>query len=295
MSFQTPGGPAAKRRRIEAANATLRKPFKSPLISRQQNQSGTKTTLESPSASHSVPATVSTPQTSATPAPVRSQRHAPPSAGASPLSTAPILPAGDTPELKRSTNLNLSLSRSLKATAGAASPGEHQDEGSDLLHRILASQREMQSRLRETQKRLDLVRQARRIEQASFAKRPGEPVDAELRELVEKWKRASRLAAEDLFGLIKERVEGMGGAKAWREGRKRQRGGGFYGGFGDEERSGRDRGGEEEGEGAGEEEDAEGGSGTAGLKEEEEESEETSLNIDPDVLGYDPAEDKWRD
>ncbi|KAK3309949.1 uncharacterized protein B0T15DRAFT_19161 [Chaetomium strumarium] len=141
MSFQTPGGPAAKRRRIETANATLRKPFRSPMISRQQNQFGTGSTLESPSTSRAGPAAVSTPQTPATPASLRSQRPAPP-ATASPLSTAPNLTAGDTPEPRRSTNLDLGSGRSIKATGcGAASPGEHEASGADLLHRILASQR----------------------------------------------------------------------------------------------------------------------------------------------------------
>jgi hypothetical protein len=42
------------------------------------------------------------------------------------------------------------------------------------------------------------------------------------------------LAANELFGLIKERVEGMGGAKAWRESRKRQRE--FYGEFEEDKR-----------------------------------------------------------
>jgi hypothetical protein len=83
-------------------------------------------------------------------------------------------------------------------------------------------------------------------------------------------KRASRLAAEELFGLIKGRVDGMGGAKAWRESRKRQRE--LYGGgFGDEEQrlsAGWGRGGEEDGDGSGREEEGE-------EAEPEEESEET--------------------
>jgi hypothetical protein len=103
-------------------------------------------------------------------------------------------------------------------------------------------------------------------------------VDAELRELVGKWRTASRLAAEDLFGLIKDRVAGMGGAKAWRESRKRQRGGGgFYGGFGDDEqRPGRDRGEDQEGE----EEDEGSGSETQKMEEEEEEESEETVSFE---------------
>lgn len=61
--------------------------------------------------------------------------------------------------------------------------------------------------LKDLDRQLDTVRQARRIEEASERKRPGEPTDQELRDLVVKWKGASRLAAEELFPIVKERVE----------------------------------------------------------------------------------------
>lgn len=54
-------------------------------------------------------------------------------------------------------------------------------------------------------------------------------VGAELRELTAKWRAASRLAAEELYELIKGRVESMGGAKAWRESRRWQARGGNWG------------------------------------------------------------------
>lgn len=75
MSFHTPGGHDAKRRRIEAANATLRKPFRSPLVNRQHHET------PGPAATDSV--------TPHTPAPTRGSRHAPNTA--SPLSTSPTL------------------------------------------------------------------------------------------------------------------------------------------------------------------------------------------------------------
>lgn len=98
----------------------------------------------------------------------------------------------------------------------------------------------------------------------------------ELKELVGKWKGASRAAAEELFGLIKGRVEGMGGGRAWRESRRWQREGGGW----DDFEEGRKR----EGDGDGEEGENEDGGGRewdeGGGDEdgEEEEGEEVSWN-----------------
>lgn len=47
------------------------------------------------------------------------------------------------------------------------------------------------------------------------------------------WKMAGRAAAEEVFGLVAKRVEGMGGVGAWREKEKQKReGGGPGGGWG---------------------------------------------------------------
>jgi Swi5-dependent recombination DNA repair protein 1 len=47
-------------------------------------------------------------------------------------------------------------------------------------------------------------------------------VDAELRVLVDKWKGASRMAAEEMFGRVRDRVNRMGGPRAWKEMQKNQ-------------------------------------------------------------------------
>ncbi|KAH6853898.1 hypothetical protein B0I37DRAFT_440986 [Chaetomium sp. MPI-CAGE-AT-0009] len=286
MSFQTPGGPAAKRRRIEAANATLRKPFRSPLVSRQQTEPGADS-APSPSISRTSPAASFTPHTPVTPAPGRGG-HRP--VAASPLfTTSPSPTTTSTPGLlKRHANLTSKPNQSPITTTSTPNPpnppnrkpkpnpnnNPDPEKDTPLLQQIHLSQTALTTSLRATQARLDLVRQARRIEEAAHAKRPGEPVDAELRAMAARWKATSRLAADELFGLIRGRVEGMGGARAWRGTRRVGRGW--------EE----DRDAEEEEE------------------EEEEESGETeftmmmmlkSLNIEPEVLGYDPVEDKWRD
>ncbi|KAL2129145.1 hypothetical protein VTI74DRAFT_8180 [Chaetomium olivicolor] len=309
MSFQTPGGPAAKRRRIEAANATLRKPFRSPLI-RQPSQSGPENPQDSPSGRRSsTPASINS-TSPATPAPSRDPR--PTAASASPSLTA------STPGQNKPATLRSKPRRLLPSTAaanktpltpsrpGAQPPHSHKtpqdadaDEKVALLNRIHHSQKQSASHLRTLQSQLEIVRQARHIEQASFAKRPGQAVDAELRDLTGKWKSASRLAAEELFELVRSRMEGMGGVGAWSEMWRRRRGGyGYGGGFEVEEvGSGGGETNEEEYEGDGRDRDVDQGRG-------DEQSGESgftmltmlkSLNIDPDVLGYDPVEEKWRD
>ncbi|KAK4105617.1 hypothetical protein N658DRAFT_483068 [Parathielavia hyrcaniae] len=265
MSFQTPSGPAAKRRRIETANATLRKPFRSPLIARKEEEQGDSQALS----------------------PSNIVRGSPAIAVASPALSGGNHSSPPPPTQKRPATKHVD-----------GHPHGNDDDVDDvvLLSRILASQRQLASQLRAAQAQLDLVRQARRIEQASAASATagraggegegeggidgGGGGDAGLQGMISRWKAASRLAAEDLFELVRGRVEGVGGVRAWRA---RQREGG----------SGRERERERDDESGGED-----------GNEDEEDGEETeftmlamlkSLNIDPDVVGYDPVEDRWRD
>jgi Swi5-dependent recombination DNA repair protein 1 len=41
--------------------------------------------------------------------------------------------------------------------------------------------------------------------------------DEDLQVLIDKWRTASRAAAEELFGTTRDRVNGMGGVGAWKE------------------------------------------------------------------------------
>ncbi|KAK4144359.1 uncharacterized protein C8A04DRAFT_27813 [Dichotomopilus funicola] len=320
MSFQTPGGPAAKRRRIEAANATLRKPFRSPLAGRQKEkgdkpeprsapglgdaQRPSSTGTERPTTVGSSTNTILT----ATPPPTHTRSASRRPVAASPLSTA--------------------------TTAGANfSPSRHDTaqndvDGDNLLQQLSRSQTQLQTHLRAAEARLHLVQQAHQIEQraakAANDTNTADPnpnpdtvidVDAELRGMIARWKTTSRLAADELFGLIRDRVEGMGGAKAWRASRQWQRSGGGFG-FADGNESGSGDSGMVSGgnfEGNGGELASDGEEGTEGnegdedkgqgeeVDEETEESEFTmtmmleSLNIEPSILGYDPVEDKWKD
>ncbi|AEO53620.1 hypothetical protein MYCTH_2295193 [Thermothelomyces thermophilus ATCC 42464] len=298
MTFQTPGAPAAKRRRIEEANATLRKPFRSPLISRRDgNPPGSESQQNSPSVNRGSFSTKINAQAPTTPAPARGYRS---SSAATPLSSVqnrapsaagPKAPAS--PTSRQSCNPGRGTTELRPGTAAGENPAEQ----GDLLHQLHLAQADLGNLLRSTQSRLDLARQARHIEQASATKSgPGEPVDAELRAMTARWKSTSRQAAEELFGLIRERVEGMGGVKAWGATRRWQHGSSWATMEGESTggRKGDTVG--EEGNGVFEGEEVVAVEEEKKTRDEEEEEDaESSLNIEPDVLGYDPVEEKWRD
>jgi hypothetical protein len=71
---------------------------------------------------------------------------------------------------------------------------------------LLKTQRELEKQLREVKEELETAEQARKIERESRKKDPDGEVDWELVVLIEKWKGASRLAAEELFGKVRDRV-----------------------------------------------------------------------------------------
>ena len=71
---------------------------------------------------------------------------------------------------------------------------------------LLKTQRELERQLREIKEELDTAEQARKIERESRTKDPDGKVDGELVVLIEKWRGASRVAAEELFGKVRDRV-----------------------------------------------------------------------------------------
>ncbi|KAK0730365.1 hypothetical protein B0H67DRAFT_638879 [Lasiosphaeris hirsuta] len=308
MSSQTPG-PSAKRRRVDVANAALRKPFRSPLINRP-TPTAEGAVESTPGANNS---RVAAPNID-TPTPTRfgggrlvsTPVRAPSHLTSDPSGVVPHRPSYSAGASKRGAS-NSSNSRR-RDTNKRSSP---------LIEQLRRTQRDTTIQLRKTQDHLGIVRQAGRMEAQSRAKRsalglePGPKleateIDVELRELIDKWKFASRQAAEDVFELIRGRVEDMGGAKAWRETRRQQRD--FFRGVDEEERGDRKK----KTAGDHEEED---GCGSGDQRDDhieergDEESEEgvdkesgftmlmmmQSLNIDPVILGYDPVEDKWQD
>lgn len=216
---------------------------------------------------------------------------------------------------------------SLGAHAAAAGPdggGDVQDDDDDenpfaalvRAHRTTGQD----AMIKDAGRRLETARQARRIEAASERRHPGGPVDQELRDLVARWRGAARLAADELFGMVRGRVDTAGGPRAWKAMRQRQED--FYRGF-DQELPGRSKraaggGGGDDGEDYDDGEEGEQGGfergevesslekeqrllGEGGSDEDEDEPEFNmammlrSLNIDLSLLGYDEAEEKWID
>ncbi|KAL3423510.1 DNA repair protein dds20 mei5 [Phlyctema vagabunda] len=84
---------------------------------------------------------------------------------------------------------------------------------------LLKQQRELEKELRAVKQEMEVVEQAGKIEVKCG---PEDEIDAELKELVVKWKAASRLAAEEMFGGVRDRVNRMGGPRAWKEMQQKQ-------------------------------------------------------------------------
>lgn len=211
--------PAAKRRRIDNASQTLSKPFRSPF----------KTPFKSPAKSIAVPG----------------EDQSQIKDGTEPFSAAAPAINQTTPLAARSTNTLLNSNRAptsklaLDPTTPRNSANAVLDLGPGLglgrkifsspaitkkinadpeVARLLKEQREIEKELRQTKDELDAAEQAGKIERDSKKwvekkKEEGmkpvnwdQEVDGELRELVEKWKGASRLAAEELFGKVIDRI-----------------------------------------------------------------------------------------
>ncbi|KAK1837173.1 hypothetical protein QBC39DRAFT_395157 [Podospora conica] len=274
-STQTPG-PAAKRRRIDAANAVLRKPFRSPMINRPPPSATSPDTpapgpgpAATPARQTTTAAAFSTPTPSK--APSTRQRPQPPL-----------------------------FTKSTPRAAGAVTPYSNPKKV------VLGGEGDGEEDPAIVEQALKITRQAR----------PGQSVDAELKEATAKWRAAGRAAAEDLFELVKGRVDGMGAEE--RRGRS---------GWGDDDDFGRGdaRGGKgrerDEREG-GEDEVEEGGGGLGkyerggsweGAKSLRDECHECGLDdedlaqgftmsmmlmklgIEPGLLGWDVRENKWKD
>ncbi|KAE8448485.1 hypothetical protein EG329_009366 [Mollisiaceae sp. DMI_Dod_QoI] len=187
--------PAAKRRRIETASQTLSKPFRSPF----------KTPLKSPVK------TSPSESNTATPVPLASKSSN--SLLSNPART-PSLPA---PSSIAATNRAPLARKTFSSPVATAALNADPD-----IAPLLRTQRELEKELRELKEEVDTAEQARKIEADSQKKDPDGEIDGELMELIGKWKSASRLAAEELFTKVSERVNRMGGPRAWKEMQKKQ-------------------------------------------------------------------------
>ena len=95
----------------------------------------------------------------------------------------------------------------------------------------------MERELYELRAEVEMMEQARKIERDGKME--------ELEGLVAKWTEASRAAAEEMFGVVRDRVNRMGGTRVWMDMQKKKRDWG-NGGFDEPEKRADD-----EGEGSG--------------------------------------------
>ncbi|KAF4632481.1 hypothetical protein G7Y89_g5643 [Cudoniella acicularis] len=190
--------PAAKKRRIDTASQTLSKPFRSPF------KTPFKSPLKGTQAPNNTP--VSTSKTSFT-------------AASRSNGTSKSILSNKTPNL----SLHSTPARPKKKTFSSPVAAAALNADPDIAP-LLRAQRELERTLKGVREELDVAEQARKIEGESRRKRgdgSGE-IDGELVVLIEKWKGASRLAAEEMFGKVRDRVNRMGGPRAWKEMQKKQ-------------------------------------------------------------------------
>lgn len=207
--------PAAKRRRVDAANVTLRKPFHSPLIRRPDNSGGPSKTPEqtkedtTTTAEHTYSPSCSSPLATSVIRPSRSLgalRHTTsqrPSSFPQKFKT-PIQRGG----VKKTTKVLKSSTGDAAIAAADNDDDDHQNHPGGALWALVKAHRHtaQDAVLKDLDRKLETALQAKRIEVASEGERPGEAVDQGLRDLVVKWKGASRIAAEELFDIVRERV-----------------------------------------------------------------------------------------
>ncbi|KAL1952932.1 hypothetical protein VTO42DRAFT_3935 [Malbranchea cinnamomea] len=278
----------AKRRRLNDASSALCKPFKSPLrrpTAPDGKSPGKQTEVTEQAVSDS-----------------KSIANAPSS---SRTATCQSPSSHSTPKNPRTPQRHLDASSNptpndppLSSVSSAALLASLRKQESALLSRLASLRRE-----------LDTVSQALKIEQSGQ--------DEELKVLIDKWRGASREAAEELFVGARDRVNRMGGVAAWKEKMKNARMRRLEWDAEEVRRQGNSD--EEEDEG-GEDIEAEkekrrreiedevraGEVDAVGAEGEEDESDsdqETftmdmmlrSLNIDLNVIGYDKTNQRWLD
>ncbi|KAI9842768.1 MAG: hypothetical protein M1837_006951 [Sclerophora amabilis] len=301
--------PASKRRRVDDASRTLSAPFKSPL----KSNSSFPLTRD---------ASVKTPRRSSTPystspgnAP---SNHDPSGLLSSDTHDSPVRPSPKSSGYRASTGVGTQTLGS-RSTNRVATPSDPE------LSALVARERQLQRDISTIRSENDTLRQAGRIE--------AKGLDRELEKLIQKWRHASREAAEELFGQAKEKVNGMGGPKAWHDAQRRQTqfrnggDGGFGGswgfgvdkpslayadatGEGDDEDQGKDTAAKESERYAAEygvdppcaaeiEATSRNGGGASGESEDDDTFTMTtllrSLNVELDVIGWNAAAGRWSD
>ncbi|EQB51774.1 hypothetical protein CGLO_08644 [Colletotrichum gloeosporioides Cg-14] len=269
--------PAAKRRRLDDASNTLRKPFKSPAVVRNRDAAAGDATA-SPSRTDAVNTNSSSTRCGGSATGATAQRSG-------------IQLTTPAKQLSMPTRRPFSLSRPQRGVS--PSPLRTTGDGTPTGLRTA----------RDVAGREEIIRQAERIRGGRSG--AGSETDEELIVLIAKWRAASRQAAEEVFEASKERVQSMGGMKAWRKTRREEQKSFLERMMEEEPRRDRDEDADKEDgyspDNVGAENEGDKEDGDEAGEDDEDEDEFTlgtmlkSMNIDFEVIGYDEDTGWWRD
>ncbi|KAI4651598.1 uncharacterized protein J4E79_009078 [Alternaria viburni] len=186
--------PQAKRRRLNEATKTLQKPFKSPFRTPLKPSIGDDPPSSDPPEVHT-PA-LDTPRT--TIAPARSTVPTDNGAQQPATSTASMQP----PKTPATSKVTPRVSKPLVSRPNLSTP-------SRVASKKAPSKPSVAREIMQIRNEIQMLTQAQTL--ATSTK------DDDLVVLVDKWRTASRAAAEELFGSTRDRVNRMGGVGAWKE------------------------------------------------------------------------------
>lgn len=167
--------PAGKRRRIDAAAQTLSKPFRSPLKSVLSTTTSGDLPLKN----------------------LQDLDHI--------LHTTDRIKGVSSPLAPPVQNMWTSFRGNPIKKSFSLSPSLIMNSDPDIAV-LLKSQRQLEKQMRELKEELETSEQARKIEADSEKICPGRETDAELKDLIAKWRAASRHVAEELFTGVRDRV-----------------------------------------------------------------------------------------
>ncbi|KAI9689927.1 MAG: hypothetical protein M1822_009809 [Bathelium mastoideum] len=263
--------PAAKRRRIELSTNALNKPFRSPLKTLSQpkdNPPKDSHPLRTVTDDFDTPPKINKIQT-----PQSTELHS------DPLPSSPQPPQITTPQ-SRPTR---------RSRPGSRLPPSTHPYLRTLRQELIA----LESRTRTLQADIQTIAQAESIQSRDAT--------AQLVTETKRWREVAQQAAEEMFGVAKERVVAMGGLRMWRKEQEERRR--WWDDGGEEERGNGNVDEEQESlegwaerEPRGEEQGAEGGNGGGDDEEDDGFTMDMmlrSLHIDPELIGYDKELQRW--
>lgn len=186
--------PQAKRRRLNEATKTLQKPFKSPFRTPLKPSIGDDPPSSDPPEIHA--SALKTPGTTTTAA----RSTAPTVNDARQVTTS--VAAAQPPSTPAASKVKPHVSKPLVSRPNISTP-------SRIVPKKTLSKPSVAREIMQLRNEIQMLTQAQTL--ATSTK------DDDLVVLVDKWRTASRAAAEELFGSTRDRVNRMGGVGAWKE------------------------------------------------------------------------------